>query len=144
LTQEANLLIARAAMRQNNLTMARDYFRTTNRIAQNLMAAEAKYNLALIEFRMGNYKECEELIFSYINQLASYDYWLAKIFILLADNYLIQDNIFQARHTLESVIENYDGDDLRSIARAKLQDIDRADRAADRRSPSEPIEIDLR
>jgi TolA-binding protein len=144
LTQEANLLIARAAMRKNNLTMARDYFRTTNRIAQNLMAAEAKYNLALIEFRMGNYKECEELIFSYINQLASYDYWLAKIFILLADNYLIQDNIFQARHTLESVIENYDGDDLRSIARAKLQDIDRADRAADRRSPSEPIEIDLR
>jgi TolA-binding protein len=144
LTQEANLLIARAAMRKNNLSMARDYFRTTNQIAQNLMAAEAKYNLALIEFRMGNYKECEELIFNYINQLASYDYWLAKIFILLADNYLVQDNVFQARHTLESVIENYDGDDLRSIARAKLQEIDMADRADDRRGPSEPIEIDLR
>jgi TolA-binding protein len=143
LKQEANLMIARASMRKNDLTMAREYFRNTNRLAQNIMSAEAKYNLALIEFRMGNYKECEELIFNYINLLASYDYWLARMFILLADNYLVQDNIFQAKHTLESVIENYDGDDLKDIARAKLRDIEAAEREADQRGTAEPLEIDF-
>lgn len=123
--QEANLIIARAAMITNDFTLAREHFRTVNRIAQNEMAAEAKYNLALIEFRLGNYKECETMIFNFINQLSAYDYWLAKLFLLLADNYLIQNNVFQARHTLQSIIENYEGEEIRNIARAKLNEIDR-------------------
>jgi TolA-binding protein len=141
--QETNLLTARAHLRKNNLERAREFFRTTNRLGENLMAAEAKYNLAYIEFRSGNYKECEKLIFEYMNPLASYDYWLAKTFILLADNYLVQDNVFQAKHTLESIIENYEGEELRAQARKKLADIERAERAVDRRQSAEPMEIDF-
>lgn len=143
ISQEANLMIARAAMRQNNLDMARDFFSRTNRIAENVMAAEAKYHLALIEFRRGNYAQCEKLIFDYINLLAPYDFWLARIFILLADNYLVQDNIFQARHTLQSIIENYEGEDLVRQARQKLEEIDRAERQRDQRNGDNAPEIDF-
>ncbi len=141
--QEAHLLIARAALQQNKLDMAQDYFRQTNQIAENTMAAEAKYYLAYIEFRKGNYDQCEKLIFEYINTLASYDYWLAKIFILLADNYMEQDNIFQARHTLQSIIENYDGEELRSIAVQKLADIDREEQERMQEGSPDTLEIDF-
>jgi TolA-binding protein len=142
-TQEANLLIARAAMKQGNMDMARQHFSITNRIAENVMAAEAKYNLALIEFRKGNYNKCEELIFEYINYLTPYDYWLARIFILLADNYLEQDNVFQARSTLESIIENYEGEDLRMEAIRKLEEINRQERSRDQKGDPDPLEIDF-
>ena len=143
ITQEANLLIARAALKQNNLDMARQYFRQTNSISENVMAAEAKYNLALIEFRRGNYQKCEELIFDYINYLTPYDYWLAKIFILLADNYLEQDNLFQARSTLESIIENYDGEELLSLARQKLKEIDLLERQREGEYEPDTLEVDF-
>jgi TolA-binding protein len=141
--QEAYLLIARAAMKKNNLDLAEENFRKTNSVAENVMAAEAKYNLALIEFKKGNYEKCEELIFDYIDYLTPYEYWLAKIFILLADNYLELDNVFQARSTLESIIENYDGEDLRSEAIQKLREIERQERERDDRDDSDPLEIDF-
>ncbi len=141
--QEANLIIARAAMGQNNLDKARTHYAATNQIAENAMSAEAKYYLALIEFRKGNYDETEKLIFQYINLLAAYDYWLAKIFILLADNYLAQDNVFQARHTLQSIIENYDGDDLRNLAIEKLAAIDRQEELHRRQEDTDTLEIDF-
>jgi TolA-binding protein len=54
----------------------------------------------------------------------SYEYWLAKSYILLADIYAANDNIFQARETLKSIIENYSGDDLKQIAIQKLQKLE--------------------
>jgi len=142
--QEANLLIARAHLGQNNLDQARQYYNETNKIAENSMAAEAKYHLALIEFRKGNYTQTEKLIFDYLNHLAAYDYWLARIFILLADNYLVQDNIFQARHTLQSIIENYQGEDLRNIAIEKLAAIDRQEELKRQERTPDTLEIDFR
>jgi tol-pal system protein YbgF len=142
--QEANLLIARAYLEQNNLDQAKLYYTETNKIAENSMAAEAKYHLALIEFRKGNYAQTEKLIFDYLNHLAAYDYWLANIFILLADNYLIQDNIFQARHTLQSIIDNYQGDDLRDIAIEKLAAIDRQEELKRQERTPDTLEIDFR
>jgi len=43
---------------------------------------------------------------------------------LLADNYTQKGNLFQARHTLQSIIDNYDGPELASVARKKLEEIE--------------------
>jgi len=141
--QESYLVIARSYFGMNELSQARQYYRQTNEVAENAMAAEAKYHLALIEFRQGNYEETEKLIFDYINLLASYDYWLARTFILLADNYLIQDNIFQARHTLQSIIDNYDGEDLKREAIEKLAAIDRQEELKMNQGSPDTLEIDF-
>ncbi len=45
------------------------------------------------------------------------DYFIAKAFILLADIYVVQENDFQAKATLESIIENHDGEELVNLAR---------------------------
>lgn len=141
--QEAHLHLARAALGQNNLEKAQQHFTKTKNIAENIKAAEAKYNLAYILFRQGDYEQAEELIFDYINLLTSYDYWLAKTFILLADNYLVQDNAFQAKNTLNSIIENYDGEDLRNLAQEKLEDIERQEALQEVEDKPDTLEIDF-
>ena len=45
---------------------------------------------------------------------------MAKGFLLLADVYVKKGNTFQAKQTLQSIIDNYEGKDLVDEARAKL------------------------
>ena len=73
--------------------------------------AEAKYLLAQIHYKQTQYAESQKSVFELVNQVPSYDDWIARGFILLADTYLAQNDIFQAKATLQSVITNYDGDD---------------------------------
>jgi tetratricopeptide (TPR) repeat protein len=142
--QEAHLITGKSALTLNRLTQARTSMRAAMNIAENEAAAEAMYNLALIEYREGNYAESEKMIFEFVNKMAAYDYWLAKTFILLADNYLALDNIFQAKHTLQSIIDNYDGPELRAIAMQKLDAILEMERLQNQPQGAEPIDIDLR
>ena len=47
--------------------------------------------------------------------------FIAKAFILLADIYVAQDNFFQAKATLESIIANHDDEELLNVARKKWE-----------------------
>lgn len=81
------------------------------------MGAEAKYMIAQLQFDNEKLDDAEKSVFALSDTYASYDYWVAKGFILLADIYVKKDNIFQARQTLQSIIDNYEGQDLVLIAR---------------------------
>ena len=61
-------------------------------------------------------------IFEILTNISN-DYWLAKSYILLGDIYLQKGNSFQAKHTYMSIIENYDGEDLRQMAKEKYDAI---------------------
>ncbi|MBX7093227.1 MAG: tetratricopeptide repeat protein [Flavobacteriales bacterium] len=73
--------------------------------------AESRYNICFILFKQGDHKKCETEIFSFVKVKPNYDYWVAKSYILLADNYLALNDAFQAKATLKSVIDHYVGDD---------------------------------
>ena len=143
--QEAYSIKGNSLMKLDQLDEAKDNFFRVTELASNQMSAEAKYNLALIEFRKGNYEKCEELIFDYVNQITAYEYWLAKMFILLADNYSQKGNLFQAKHTLESIIDNYDGEELLMVAREKLETLERQKEAEEEtlEEDEESLEIDF-
>jgi len=88
---------------------------------KTIAAAEAKYNVANLEYLRKNYKASQKTCFELINKLGDYDYWVAKTFILLADDYVALKDIFQAKSTLQSVIGNYKGNDgILPEAKAKL------------------------
>ena len=56
--------------------------------------------------------------------MPNYDYWVAKSFILLADNYLALKDKLQAKSTLLSIIDGYEGkDEIVAIAKEKLAKI---------------------
>ena len=64
----------------------------------------------------------DEMIESIVKD-ASSDYWLAYSFILWADIYYARGNNLQAKQTLQSIIDNYDGEELVSVARQKYDAI---------------------
>lgn len=141
--QEAHLVRGLSAMAINNTDKARESLTKVINITENIRAAEAMYNLALISFKQGDYETTEKQIFDYINKIAAYDYWLAKIFLLLADVYFETDNTFQAKHTLQSIIDNYEGDDIRKQAVNRLEFINEMEKMMEKPSEDETIEIEL-
>ncbi len=92
---------------------------------KTVAAAEAKYNLANIQYLKRQYKASQKTCFDLAKEMPNYDYWVAKTFILLADNYVKLKDDFQAKATLQSVIDNYKGDDdILPTAKQKLQVLD--------------------
>jgi hypothetical protein len=62
-------------------------------------------------------------VFNISDHFGSHEYWVAKSFILLADVYVAKDNLFQARETLRSIVDNCSIVALRNEAQNRLQQI---------------------
>ncbi len=120
----SDLYAGKAYLLKSDTTMAVKAFTSVVGKTKTLAAAEAKYNLALVQYAKGDYKTSTKTCFDLINNMPSYDYWVAKSFILLADNYVALKDNLQAKSTLLSIIDNYDGkDDIVPAAKEKLEKI---------------------
>ncbi len=120
---DALMIKAKAFLSAGELALAEKTFNDIVKISQGEKGAEAKYNVAEIEFILKNNTESEKLVFELVNNYSNSDYWVAKGFILLGDIYTDAGNVFQAKQTFQSIIDNYDGDDLTDIAMEKLDKI---------------------
>jgi TolA-binding protein len=120
----ADLYAGKAYLLKADTTSAVKAFTNVVSKTKTLAAAESKYNLALIQYIKKDYKTSTKTCFDLINNMAAYDYWVAKSFLLLADNYVALKDNLQAKSTLLSIIDNYDGkDDIVPTAKEKLQKI---------------------
>jgi TolA-binding protein len=116
------LYAGKAYLLKGDTTAAVNEFDYTVTNTKTIAAAEAKYNVARIEYLKGKYKASQKTCFDLAKELPNYDYWIAKTFILLADDYVALKDNFQAKATLQSVIDNYKAnDDVLPEAREKLQ-----------------------
>jgi TolA-binding protein len=121
---EINLLAAKAANALQQEAKAMEWFRQAISLSPHgSFGAEASFHVASILFKQRDFSEAENTIFDLAENYASYDYWVASGFILLADIYRETGNIYQARQTLLSVIENYQGEDLKEVASKKLNEL---------------------
>ncbi len=132
LINEAYLLQARSSMALNDLKAAGDAFTVVAKVPNSESGAEAKYSLALIQYKLGNFKDSQKKCFDMIKQIPSYEFWIGKSFILLGDNYAALNDPFQAKHTYRSVIDNYeknpaDPEDIRAIAQERLNVIEKGE-----------------
>lgn len=154
LQNEAQLISGRCYLSQDDFAKAKPFYAQVAKRTPSEMTAESKYSLALIEFKQGNYKESQKLIFEVQKQVPAYDFWIAKSFILLGDNYAALKDTFQARETYKSIVDNFekapgDPEDLKQIAQDKLNAMDAAQQARNkemieekrRREPSDSLEV---
>ena len=113
---KANLIIG-------DTIQAVKYFTEVAEKTQTVTGAEAKYNMANILYLRGEYKTSLSSAFDLTNKMPSHDYWVAKTYILIADNYIGLKDAFQAKSTLQSIIENYENkdDDILTLAKEKLE-----------------------
>ncbi len=89
---------------------------------QSVEGAESKYLLAKIYSEKTQYDLAENEINSFIEMNSPHHYWLAESFLLLSDVFLKKNDPFQARYTLQSIVDNYavKGDGIIERAQAKL------------------------
>ncbi len=120
----SDLYAGKAYLIKADTTQAIKSFNNVIAKTKTVAAAEAKYNLAKLQYAKGDFKTSQKTCFDLINNMPSYDYWVAKTFILLADNYLALKDKAQAKSTLLSIIEGYEGkDEIVTTAKEKLAKI---------------------
>lgn len=136
----AIISIARTFYQQNNNDSAEFYY--TKLIHSNFSDynGEANYRCAEILFRRNQLGAAEAAIESIAANPAN-DYWLAKAFILWADIFTAQGNTIQAKQTLQSIIDNFDGEDLVSEALQKRNKILADEESAKHKANNENDEV---
>ena len=116
LKSKAKIIIARHEFSAGNYAKSKTTFEKVVELSDYDEGAEAKYYLAYLTYLDDSLALAEKMIFELAESYTS-DYFIAKAFILLADIYVVQENDFQAKATLESIIENHDGEELVNLAR---------------------------
>ena len=118
----ANTIIAREEFSRGNYLKVRINYKTVLDINLGSEAAEAKYMLSYLTFLDNDLELAEKMIFELAENYSN-DYFIAKAFILLSDIYIEKNDLFQAKATLESVIDNHNGSELRLLAQKKRENI---------------------
>jgi thioredoxin-like negative regulator of GroEL len=71
----------------------------------------------------GKLKEAEDAASKNIKLSAGNDYWVVKTYLLLADILIKEKDYFNAKATLQSIIQNAKTDALKAEAQQKLDEL---------------------
>jgi TolA-binding protein len=123
--------LALALMQKDKLKEAFDEFSKVASDLKTAEGAESKYHMAEIQFLLGNLEKAESEVFSFAEKNTPHNYWLAKSFIILSDIYSKKDDFFQAKATLQSVIDGYSkpDDGIIDLATSKLNTLVKAEKS---------------
>lgn len=120
---DANLNISRYYMSTSQYDSAVIGWQYLAKETKSAAAAEAKYNMAYILYTKKDYNNSKKLIFEISEKYASYAKWYEKSFLLLAEVYYAQKDNFQAKATLQSLIDNLDDGPNKTLAAERLRQI---------------------
>ncbi|MBL7981083.1 MAG: tetratricopeptide repeat protein [Flavobacteriales bacterium] len=120
---EAGLLVANGLLARNDTEGAYTKFKAISAGSTNAYGAEAKYYMAYVRHLQGQFRKAETEVFDLVKRYPSYDHWKARAFILLGDVYVQLNDRFQAKATLQSVIDHCQEPDLVAQARQRLEAI---------------------
>lgn len=119
LAREATFLTAKANQRLgNNSEALNDYRRVGYEVATSY-GAEAKYHVAELLWLSGDASGAEKEANSFVDMNSPHAYWTGKIFLLLSDIAVRKGDVFQAKATLQSLIDYYTVKDDGIIDQAK-------------------------
>jgi tetratricopeptide (TPR) repeat protein len=123
--KEALMVKARSYMNMNNLDQAAIHFKGL--VEDNdVYSAESSYQIGLIQFQKGNYDQSLDHLFDLNNRFGSYQEWVDKSYLLIAQNYNAKQEYFQAKATLRSIIQHSDNQLIKDRAQTLLKDIENA------------------
>lgn len=126
---KASLYLGKSAMAKGDYDAAEDEFLNTLNAARDEFGAEAKYLLGTIFYMRKDYKQSIETLMSLNNDFKAYDIWVGKSFLLLADNFMAKEDIFQAKATLQSLVDNFPIEAIKMEAANKLKEIEKQEAA---------------
>jgi tetratricopeptide (TPR) repeat protein len=96
------------------------------------LTAEAGFQIASNTYQSGNLAEAETAAMNVIEKSGSNDFWVTRSYILLSDIFLKQKDYFNAKATLQSIIENCKIPELKSEAADKLKKVESEEKPIDK------------
>ena len=109
--KQANYILGKSYFDKKDYAEALKYFEIYSDVDNTETGAECACLSAVCLYNTQRYDEAEEKVFFVSDKFSNYINWTASSFIILSDVYVAKDNIFQAKETLKSVIENYPEDE---------------------------------
>ncbi len=87
--------------------------------------AESKFRVAELLYKKNLAAESEKIISEFTDQQTPHQYWMARMFLLLADISIKKGDTLQARATLQSLKDYYsiDNDGILDEVKAKLDSL---------------------
>ncbi|MBC7447189.1 MAG: tetratricopeptide repeat protein [Hymenobacteraceae bacterium] len=126
-TNSALLIRAKSSLGLGQYAQGIQELRATTAAASDENGAEAQYLLAEAQFQQKNYKEALAEAFKINQTYGAYQRWVGFTFLLLADVYAAQGEVYQAKGTLESLINGkFPLADIVAEARRKLANLEAA------------------
>ena len=116
-------ILGKSYFMKGNYNTALQWLDRSAREDRSVYGAESVYYAASAAFRLNNLDDAENRVFDISDHFGSHEYWVAKSFILLADVYVSKDNVFEARETLRSVVDNCSIAELKTEAQNKINQL---------------------
>jgi tetratricopeptide (TPR) repeat protein len=91
-------------------------FARTTELAKDKNGAEAQYYIGLILNQSADYANSNEALYAIPEQYGMYTEWLDKGFLLVAENFIAMQEYFQAKATLQSIIDNSENEQTVQLA----------------------------
>jgi hypothetical protein len=122
IVREAIFMRAKANYSLNNFDDALSDFRKVSSEVTSIEGAESKYRVAELLYKKDLSIESEKTISEFIDQKSPHQYWMARVFLLLADISIKKGDSLQARATLQGLKDYYtiDNDGILDEVKAKL------------------------
>jgi TolA-binding protein len=107
LVREATFMNAKANYSLNNFDEALKEFRKVATEVTSIEGAESKYRVAELLNKKDMTAEAEKVITEFIDKNTPHQFWMARMFLLLADISIKKGDLLQARATLQSLKDYY-------------------------------------
>lgn len=122
LAREATFMTARSNQRLGNNADALDDYRRVGYEVSTAYGAEAKYHVAELLWLAGDTDGAEKEANEFVDMSSPHPYWTGKTFLLLSDIAVKKGDTFQAKATLQSLIDYYtvQNDGIIDEARTRL------------------------
>jgi tetratricopeptide (TPR) repeat protein len=120
---EALLMKGKAYFKAANPKAAEDVLMDLINEYKTVHGAEGLYLLAESYHSRGNFSQSNDAIFDFSGPFSVHAYWYGRSFVLLADNYIKMGENFQAKATLESIVEGTSDAEIKRMATERLSQI---------------------
>jgi TolA-binding protein len=126
LLREATFMRAKANYSLNNYDEAISDFKKVGTEVISIEGAESKYRVAELLDKQNKTAEAEKVVLEFIDQKTPHQYWMARVFLLLADLSQKKGDLLQARATLQSLNDYYkvDNDGILDEVKARLSSLE--------------------
>ncbi len=120
LTALAELYMGRILLEKGDFANALLSLQKITQTYQDIYAAEAQYNIGVLLRKQQKFEESTKALIEVKNKFATHRSWLYEAFLLIADNYVSLGNKFQAKATLQSIIDNATDEKVKEKAKQQL------------------------